>query len=94
MPALLRVEKEAILPNRFTSDIKDCFVLVSGHGDLSSERAFLRGEYLSCVRNDGAVLETKFPSYVVGEDGKAGMKGRLVSKQGQMIARTLIAGFA
>lgn len=42
----------------------------------------------------GAVLETKFPSYVVGEDGKAGMKGRLVSKQGQMIARTLIAGFA
>lgn len=94
MPALLRVEKDAILPNRFTSDIKDCFVLVSGHGDLSSERAFLRGEYLSCVRNDGAVLETKFPSYVVGEDGKAGMRGRLVSKQGQMIARTLIAGFA
>lgn len=94
MPALLRVEKNAILPNRFSSDIKDCFVLVSGHGDLSSERAYLRGEYLSCVRNDGAVLETKFPSYVVGEDGKAGMKGRLVSKQGQMIARSLVAGFA
>lgn len=94
MPALLRVEKEAILPNRFTSDIKDCFVLVSGHGDLSSERAYLRGEYLSCVRNDGAVLETKFPSYVVGEDGKAGMKGRLVSKQGQMLARSMVAGFA
>lgn len=94
MPALIRVQKEAILPNRFTSDIKDCFVLVSGHGDLSSERAYLRGEYLSCVRTDGAVLETHFPSYVVGEDGKAGMKGRLVSKQGQMIARSLVAGFA
>lgn len=94
MPALLRVEKDAILPNRFSSDIKDCFILASGHGDLSSERAFLRGEYLSCVRNDGGVLETKFPSYVVGEDGKAGMRGRLVSKQGQVIARTLIAGFA
>ena len=94
MPALLRVEKDAILPNRFSSDIKDCFILASGHGDLSSERAFLRGEYLSCVRNDGGVLETKFPSYVVGEDGKAGMRGRLVSKQGQVIARTLTAGFA
>lgn len=94
MPALLRVEKDAILPNRFTSDIRECFILASGHGDLSSERAFLRGEYLSCVRNDGGVLETKFPSYVVGEDGKAGMRGRLVSKQGQVIARTLVAGFA
>lgn len=94
MPALLRVEKDAILPNRYSSDIKDCFVLVSGHGDLSSERAYLRGEYLSCVRNDGGVLETKFPSYVVGEDGKAGMRGRLVSKQGTLIARTLVAGFA
>jgi conjugal transfer pilus assembly protein TraB len=39
-------------------------------------------------------LEAKFPSYVVGEDGKAGMRGRLVSKQGQVIARTLVAGFA
>lgn len=94
MPALLRVEKDAVLPNRFTSDIRECFILASGHGDLSSERAFLRGEYLSCVRNDGGVLETKFPSYVVGEDGKAGMRGRLVSKQGQVIARTLVAGFA
>lgn len=94
MPALLRIDKDAILPNRYSSDIKDCFVLVSGHGDLSSERAYLRGEYLSCVRNDGGILETKFPSYVVGEDGKAGMKGRLVSKQGQLIARTLVAGFA
>lgn len=94
MPALLRVEKDAILPNRFTSDIRECFILASGHGDLSSERAFLRGEYLSCVRNDGGVLETKFPSYVVGEDGKAGMRGHLVSKQGQVIARTLVAGFA
>lgn len=93
-PALLRVEKEAILPNRFSSDIRDCFILASGHGDLSSERAYLRGEYLSCIRNDGGVLETKFPSYVVGEDGKTGMRGRLVSKQGQVIARSLVAGFA
>jgi conjugal transfer pilus assembly protein TraB len=93
-PSLLRIEKDAILPNRYSSDIKGCFLLVSGHGDLSSERAFLRGETLSCIRNDGGVLEAKFPSYVVGEDGKAGMKGRLVSKQGQVIARTLVAGFA
>lgn len=93
-PTLIRIQKEAILPNRFTSDIRECFLLVGGRGELSSERAKLRGEMLSCVRQDGAVIETKLNSYVVGEDGKEGVKGRLVSKQGQMIARTLVAGFA
>ena len=29
---------------------------------------------------------------VVGEDGKAGMRGRLVSKQGQVLANALLAG--
>ena len=29
----------------------------------------------------------------MGEDGKAGVRGRLVSKQGQIIAKSLMAGF-
>jgi len=92
-PVTLRVQKEAILPNRFRADIRECFVVVAGYGDLSSERAYLRGEVISCVREDGGVLEAKLNSYAVGEDGKAGVRGRLVSKQGQVIARSLMAGF-
>ena len=61
---------------------------------MASERAKLRGEMLSCVRNDGAVIAMKLNAYVTGEDDKEGVKGRLVSKQGQMIARSLVAGFA
>jgi conjugal transfer pilus assembly protein TraB len=30
--------------------------------------------------------------YIAGEDGKAGMRGRLVSKQGQALANGLLAG--
>ncbi|MGN1149682.1 MAG: TraB/VirB10 family protein, partial [Sutterella sp.] len=41
----------------------------------------------------GSVIQTKLSGYVAGEDGKAGMKGRLVSKTGAMIARTMVAGF-
>lgn len=92
-PATLRIQKEAILPNRFTADIRECFMLIAGYGDLSSERAYLRGESISCVRDDGAVIEAALDSYAVGEDGKAGVRGRLVSKQGQIIAKTLMAGF-
>lgn len=92
-PALIRVSKTAILPNRYVSDIRECFLLASGHGELASERAQLRGESLSCIRRDGKIIETRLAAYVAGEDGKAGVKGRLVSKQGQMIARTLVSGF-
>jgi conjugal transfer pilus assembly protein TraB len=93
-PALLRVKAEAVLPNRVRADIRECFILMSGYGDLSSERAYLRGESLSCVREDGAVIEASIRGFAVGSDGKAGVRGRVVSKQGQLIARSLLAGFA
>ncbi|HBC3491252.1 TPA: conjugal transfer protein TraB [Vibrio alginolyticus] len=92
-PSTLRIQKEAILPNRFRADVRECFLIVSGYGDLSSERAYLRGETFSCVREDGGVIEARLESYAVGEDGKAGVRGRVVSKQGQIIAKSLMAGF-
>ena len=92
-PVLLRIKKEAILPNRYRADVRECFLIASGWGDLSSERAYVRSERLSCVREDGNVIETNIDMYAVGEDGKAGIRGRLVSKQGQVIARALMAGF-
>lgn len=58
-PSTLRIQKEAILPNRFRADVRECFLIVSGYGDLSSERAYLRGETFSCVREDGGVIEAK-----------------------------------
>ena len=93
-PTLIRIQKDAILPNYYTADIRECFLLMSGYGDLSSERAFLRGETISCIRSDGKIIDGKIESYAVGDDGKAGVRGRLVSKQGQIIARSLLAGFA
>lgn len=92
-PALLRVKHNAILPNRFSMDVRECFLIAAGHGDLSSERAYLRAESISCVRNDGGIIESTLDAYASGEDGKAGVRGRLVSKQGQLIGRALLSGF-
>ena len=92
-PALLRIKHEAILPNRYRMDIKECFLIASGYGDLSSERAYMRAERISCVKKDGGIIETSMDAYSVGEDGKAGIRGRLVSKNGQLIAMTLLSGF-
>jgi conjugal transfer pilus assembly protein TraB len=93
-PALIRVKKESILPNRFLADFRECFIIVGGHGDLASERAMLRAENLSCIRNDKSVIDAKLEGWVVGNDGKAGVRGRLVSKQGAVLARASLAGLA
>lgn len=90
-PATLRVKHEAILPNRYSADIRECFIIVGGYGDLSSERAYLRGETISCITNDGGVMESRIASFTVGEDGKAGLRGRLVTKQGQVMAKAAAA---
>lgn len=92
-PVLLRVKKEAILPNRYRTDVKECFLVAAGWGDLSSERAYLRAEKLSCIREDGKALESKVEMYAVGEDGKAGVRGRVVNKTGALLGRALMAGF-
>lgn len=92
-PALLRIKHEAILPNRYRMDIRECFLIASGYGDLSAERAYMRAERISCVKKDGAIIETSMDAYSVGEDGKAGIRGRLVSKNGQIIANALMSGF-
>lgn len=92
-PALLRVKDETLLPNRMKMDIRECFIIASGYGDMSSERAYMRAESLSCVREDGGVIETPLNAYSVGEDGKNGIRGRLVSKTGQLVAKSLMAGF-
>lgn len=91
-PILMRTQDNAFLPNRYRFEIKECFILASSYGDISSERAFARLENLSCVRRDGRAVDIAVKGYVVGEDGKAGLRGRLISKQGQVLANALLAG--
>ena len=94
IPVLARVKHDAILPNRYKADVKECFALLEATGDLASERAMMRLTNLSCVRRDRSVIDVPIAGYAVGEDGRAGMRGRLVSKQGQVLAKAMMAGFA
>lgn len=91
-PVLIRLSDNSVLPNQFRGEYRECFVIAAGYGDISSERAYLRTENLSCVRSDGDTLEVRIQGSVYGEDGKVGMRGRLVTKQGQMLANALLAG--
>lgn len=92
VPALIQITDYGMLPNDWRKDIKKCRVTVEGYGDLASERAYLRTLFLSCVKHNGDVLEVALKAYVAGEDGKTGLRGKVVSKQGRMIAKSLWAG--
>lgn len=82
----------AILPNRQKHDIKDCFVLGEGYGDLSSERAYIRANNISCITSKGHI-DMPIKGYIAGEDGKIGLRGKVISKQGTLLARAIVAGF-
>lgn len=98
VPILLRIKDDAILANNFSADIKECFLSASGTGDLSSERVEFRSERLVCIREDGGVLETPIEMWSVGEDGMAGVQGKMVHRAGSLVAQATLAavvdGFA
>jgi len=93
VPVLLRVKAPAVLPNKVKANLKGCFVIAEGLGNLASERADLRLVSLSCIDKKGrAVIDQKIKGFVVDSDGKIGLRGRVVSKMGSILARSLIAG--
>lgn len=93
-PVLLRVTDHGNLPRKFKSDLKDCHILASCYGDLSSERVYMRLEKLTCTeRLTGEISETQVAGYVVGEDGRAGVRGVVADKAGPLIRNSLVGGF-
>ncbi len=93
-PVLLRVTDPGTLPRKFKSDLKDCHVLAASYGDISSERVFMRLEKLTCVeRKTGEVVEMNVQGYVAGEDGRAGLRGRVVDRAGESMRNALVGGF-
>ena len=93
-PVLIHLTETSRLPGLRRMDIARCHVTGAGYGQLASERAYIRLERIACVLRSGDVIDTKMKGYVAGEDGKTGIRGRLVSKQGKMLSRGILAGFA
>ena len=93
IPVLINLVDNSILPNDWKQDLKDCRVIGEAYGDLSSERVYIRTDYMSCVDDEGNVYDFGFDGYVAGEDGKVGLRGRVVSKQGALIARAFLSSF-
>lgn len=94
VPVLMRVKREAIMPNYFTLDIRECHMLGSAVGSLASSRVLIRAEAISCITNDGQAIEKNITAYAVSaRDGLAGIPGEIVNRSNEMLSNTLSAGF-
>ena len=93
-PVLIHLTDPASLPGAARLGVERCRATGAGYGQLSSERAYVRLERLACVLRSGDVIDAEIRGYVAGEDGKTGVRGRLVSKRGRMLSRGILAGFS
>jgi conjugal transfer pilus assembly protein TraB len=93
-PVLVRLKTEAILPSRWQADVCECHVMAACFGTLAAERAYCRSTAISCIAEDGTAFDAEVQMVAVGSDGKLGLVGRVVSKQGAALRNATLAGFA
>ncbi|MBI2997662.1 MAG: TraB/VirB10 family protein [Deltaproteobacteria bacterium] len=91
-PVLLALKEAFTAPNSYRVPLKNCFALGKAEGNISSERADIQVVRISCVLTRGKAFEQEVTGYLVGDDGKQGIPGKLVEKQGQKIALAALAG--
>lgn len=94
-PFVTKIKGDAILPNGWRlSDLGDCFLGGSGVAILSTSRANVIADTLSCVSEDGEVWEAPIKAYGVDVDGTLGLAGKVVNKQGAILLQSALTGAA
>ncbi|QTA83863.1 Type IV secretion system protein VirB10/TraB/TrbI domain-containing protein [Desulfonema limicola] len=92
-PVLLKINSLTTLPNEFQQDVRQCHITGEAYGSLSEERAYIRVNNLSCIKKSGQIINSEIRGFVTGEDGSLGLRGRMVSKKGVFLARSIVASF-
>ena len=75
-----------------SADIDGCTVTGAAHGDLSSEKVYVRLRTMTCTgTRPGTVIETDVAGFVAGS-GKTGVRGPVVSREGALVEKAFLAG--
>ncbi|SPP26335.1 conjugal transfer protein [Orientia tsutsugamushi] len=92
-PIVLQLLDTAILYDEYKTDqIKKAILIGSCNGEMSSERAKCRIETLSVVNNQGDIIEKKVEGWLIGEDGRSGIKGIVVDKSSKVVRMAALNG--
>ena len=93
IPVIIKLTSRGNLPKDFAVDMKQCRLLASAYGDISSERAIVRAEELVCEDKEaGLVISTKVSGVIYGDDGANGIRGSVVSMSDKHLKNAVIGG--
>lgn len=92
-PIRLRLTDVGILSKNLRIDqIKEAILIGDCSGNLSSERAKCRLQKISLENNKGEVIERAVEGWVIGEDGRNGVKGIVVDKSSDLLRMAMVSG--
>jgi len=80
------------LPNPSGIELPGCFAIGKAKADMSSSRAIIQVELLSCVWPDGSSYEVPIKGYATDQDGTLGIVGELHTHDSQKIALAFLTG--
>jgi conjugal transfer pilus assembly protein TraB len=94
-PILLRITSPAyssIYDNvQQKVEISGCLITGAASGDLSSEKVYIKLINMTCSKDENLVYETAIKGYVAGQ-GKSGVRGQVISREGDFLAKSFLAG--
>lgn len=90
-PVTFRLQGKVQMPNNKEFDMDGCFVVGEIWGDISSERGEVRTKSVSCNLKNGKDVDMAFNGHV-SYQGKGGIKGKPVMRNGQIVANAGAAG--
>ncbi|NRB10190.1 MAG: hypothetical protein HRU35_01025 [Rickettsiaceae bacterium] len=91
VPVVIRITNTGNIAKNFTADVKQCRIMGSAYGDLSSERAIIRAEKMVCTVDD-SYITSNIAGIVHGPDGMNGIKGQIVSTSIKHIKNAMLGG--
>ena len=74
-----------------TDKLMGCVVQCQAVGDLSSEKAYLKPVVMTCAKDRESIIEIPVKGYV-SANGKVGIRGEIVSREGDLVAKSFLSG--
>lgn len=88
---LFKIITPGTLPNGKRSHLTGCFVTGSAYGDISSERAYVKLDKISCVYDNAPIIDKAVTGWAFF-GGKVGIKGIPLMRDGKVVTWAGISG--
>lgn len=94
-PIILTIMGEQYLANGFKANLDGCFAMATASGNIITSRAEMLITKITCnYKKNGKMYEISqnVKGWVIGGDGKYGVKGLLVDSSGKILTKSVVMG--